>query len=180
MMVMTAKVDKQKILIAVAGLVIVIIALAAFLGGGSDAEPTAAPVTTNDGRVQFLKDFGWQVAASPVESSQVKIPKDTTEVFERYNALQKSQGYDLSQYAGKTVMRYVYKITNYPGATEPVYATLLVYKGSIIGGDVTDTAAKGVIQGFRMPESTPAPTAAPTTPPTEAADATKATAPTTP
>ena len=25
-------------------------------------------------------------------------------------------------------MRYVYKINNYPGATEPVYATLLVYK----------------------------------------------------
>lgn len=175
MMVMTAKVDKQKILIAVAGLVIVIIALAAFLGGGGDAEPTAA-ITTNDGRVQFLKDFGWQVAASPVESSQVKIPKDTTEVFERYNALQKSQGYDLSQYAGKTVMRYVYKITNYPGATEPVYATLLVYKGSIIGGDVTDTAAKGVIQGFRMPERTPAPTV----PPTEANPATEATSPTAP
>ncbi len=178
MMVMTAKVDKQKIAIAVAGLVIAVIALVAFLGGGRDAEPTAAAsVTTNDGRVQFLKDFGWQVAASPVESSQVKIPKDTTEVFERYNALQKSQGYDLSQYAGKTVMRYVYKITNYPGATEPVYATLLVYKGSIIGGDVTDTAAKGVIQGFRMPESTPAPATAPTAPPKQAADATETTSP---
>jgi hypothetical protein len=48
-------------------------------------------------------------------------------------------------------MRYVYRINNYPGATEPVYATLLVYKNQIIGGDITDTSAKGQIRGFRMP-----------------------------
>ena len=49
------------------------------------------------------------------------------------------------------MLRYVYKIKNYPGAADPVYATLLVYKGTTIGGDVTDTGAKGVVQGFRMP-----------------------------
>ena len=32
-----------------------------------------------------------------------------------------------------------------------VYATLLIYKDKVIGGDVTDTAAKGHIRGFRMP-----------------------------
>ena len=48
-------------------------------------------------------------------------------------------------------MRYVYKIRNYPGAKDPVYATLLMYKDQIIGGDVTDTSAKGVIRGFKMP-----------------------------
>lgn len=166
MMVMTAKVDKKKIGIAVAAVVAVILGLIALLGGDSDAQPTAAAsVTTNDGRLQFLQSFGWQAATSPVESSQVKIPKDTTEVFERYNALQKSQGYDLSEYAGKTVMRYVYKITNFPGATEPVYATLLVYKDKIIGGDVTDTSAKGVIQGFKMPQAnTPVTPTVPTEP----------------
>ena len=78
----------------------------------------------------------------------MKIPQEQSEVYKRYNALQKSQGYDLSQYAGKTVMRYVYKINNFPGATEPVYATLLIYKNQVIGGDITDTGAKGVIQGF--------------------------------
>ncbi len=154
MMVMTAKVDMKKILLVLGGIALVIIALIMLLGGGSEAEATAAPgVSSNDGRVKFLTDFGWEVAASPVESSQVKIPKETTEVFERYNALQKSQGYDLSQFAGKTAMRYVYKITNYPGATEPVYATVLVYKNQVIGGDVTDTAAGGHIRGFQMPES---------------------------
>jgi hypothetical protein len=65
-------------------------------------------------------------------------------------------------------MRYVYKLQNYPGATEPVYATVLVRGDQVIGGDVTDTAAKGVIQGFKMPKSvTPAPTLPPATTPAE-------------
>lgn len=165
MMVMTAKVNIKKVLIAVAAAVAVILALILLLGGGGDSEPTAAStISSNDSRVNFLKEFGWQVTSSPTESSQVRIPEKQSEVFDRYNALQKSQGYDLSQYAGKTAMRYVYKINNFPGATEPVYATLLVYKDQIIGGDVTNTAAKGAIQGFKMP--TTEPTAPATTQPT--------------
>ena len=170
MMVMTAKVDKKKIIMALAAAAVLIVALIMLFGGGEDATPTAAPsLSTNDGRVQFLQSFGWEVANSPVESGQVRIPAETTEVFERYNALQKSQGYDLSQYAGKTVMRYGYKINNFPGATEPVYATLLIYKDQVVGGDVTDTAAKGVIRGFKMPESTTTPPATQETTPSATA-----------
>ena len=155
MMVMTAKVDMKKIAIILAAVVGVILAIVLLFGGNDDTAATGTTaVSNNDSRVKFLTDFGWEVSTSPTESSQVRIPEDQTEVFERYNALQKSQGYDLSQYAGKTVMRYVYKINNFPGATEPVYATLLVYKNQIIGGDITNTAAKGVIQGFKKQEST--------------------------
>lgn len=166
MLVMTARVDKKKIILALAAVAVLIAALIMLFGGGDDVSATASTsLSTNDTRVKFLTDFGWQASSSPVESSQVRIPSDSTEVFERYNALQKSQGYDLSQYAGKTVMRYVYKIQNYPNATEPVYATLLIYKDQIIGGDITDTAAKGVIRGFKMPENTaPQPTSANTVP----------------
>lgn len=154
MMFMTARVDLKKILL-ILGIIAAVIAGILWITGGDEDVTTSAPsVGTNEGRVKFLQDFGWEVAASPVESSQVKIPKETSEVFERYNNLQKSQGYDLSQYAGKNVMRFVYKITNYPGATEPVYATLLVHKDQVIGGDITDTAAKGQIRGFQMPAGT--------------------------
>ena len=172
MMVMTAKVDFKKIVIGLVAAAAVIVALILLFAKGGGAEETSAnAVTNNDARVQFLKNFGWDVDSSPTESSQVKIPEESTEVYDRYNALQKSQGYDLLPYAGKTVMRYVYKVNNYPGATEPVYATLLVYKNQVIGGDVTNTAAKGAVQGFKMPETTPEPTQVPTvqTEPTEAA-----------
>ena len=154
MMFMTAKVDLKKILLILAVIAGVILGAVWLLGGGEDVTTAAAAVSNNEERVKFLQDFGWQVAASPVESSRVKIPESTSEIFDRYNNLQKSQGYDLSRYAGKNVMRYVYKITNYPGATEPVYATLLVCKDQVIGGDITDTAAKGKIQGFKMHDTT--------------------------
>jgi hypothetical protein len=150
MMFMTARVDLKKILLILGAIAALILGAIWMFSGDEDVTTAAPAVSTNDGRVEFLKSFGWEVAASPVESSQVKIPKETSEVFDRYNRLQQSQGYDLTQFAGKNVMRFVYKITNYPGATEPVYATLLVYKNQVIGGDITDTAAKGQIRGFKM------------------------------
>ncbi len=154
MLVMTARVDKKKIAIALAGIVALVVILV-LLFGGKDAAPASGVTTVanNDDRVNFLAGFGWDVTSSPVESSQVRIPEKASQVFDRYNALQKSQGYDLSNYAGTTVMRYVYKINNYPGATEPVYATLLISKNQIIGGDITDTSAKGAIRGFKMPST---------------------------
>ena len=153
MMVMTAKVDIKKIIAALAAVAGVIIALVLLLGGKETSAPTAAPsVAGNDGRVQFLQNLGWEVSASPVESGQVRIPKEQNQVFSRYNDLQKSAGYDLSQYAEKTVMRYVYKVNNYPGATEPVYATLLVYKNQVIGGDITNTAANGSMHALKKAE----------------------------
>ena len=151
MMVMTAKVDMKKIALILGAIAAVIVALILLLGDGEETQTTSAkPVSNNDARVGFLTNFGWEVASSPVESGQVRIPEEASEVFDRYNKLQKSQGYDLTQYAGKNVMRYVYKINNFPGATEPVYATVLVYKSQIIGGDITDTAAGGKVQGFKV------------------------------
>ena len=151
MMFMTAKVDIKKTLLALAAAVALIVGII-FLFGGNDAAPTAGDaVSGNDARVQFLKNYGWEVAQSPVESGQVRIPEKSTAVYDRYNALQKTQGFDLSQYAGKIVMRYVYKINNFPGATEPVYATLLVYKNEVIGGDVTDICPGGQVRTFKMP-----------------------------
>ena len=163
MMVMTAKVDIKKVLIVLAVIAAVIIGIIA-LSGGDDtptAATSAATMASNDDRVRFLTQLGWQVSTSPTESSQVRIPKDSSEVFDRYNALQISQGYDLTPYMGKNVMRYVYKVEKYPNATEPVYATLLIHKNQIIGGDITDTAAKGLIQGLKKATATVPPTSSP-------------------
>ena len=151
MLIMTAKVDKKKIAIALLAAIVLIGGIIMLFSGGESTPTGTNAVSDNDARVAFLKSFGWDVVSSPVESSQVRIPEKSGDVFARYNELQKSQGYDLSAYAGKTVMRYVYKIKNYPAATEPVFATILVYKDQIIGGDVTDTGAKGVVRGFKMP-----------------------------
>ena len=149
MMVMTAKVNLKKIALLLGAAALVIIALMTLTG--NRAQTTGAAVSDNDARVKFLESFGWDVAASPVESGRVRIPAEQSEVFDRYAQLQKQQGYDLTPYAGKTAMRYVYQVTNYPEAAEPVYATLLVYKNQIIGGDITNTGPEGRIHGFAIP-----------------------------
>lgn len=162
MMMMTAKVNIKKVLIGLIAAAVLIIGLLSLLGK-DETDSAVTTMSDNDSRVQFLESLGWQVTTSPKEASQVKIPAEQSPVYSRYNDLQKSQGYDLSQYAGKNVMRYVYEIQNYPGAEQPVYATLLVYKNQIIGGDVTNTAEKGAVHGLKNPaamaqENTSAPT----------------------
>ena len=158
MLMMTAKVNKKKLLLGLAVLAAAIVAVI-LLFGGKDAPTSVSTVKNNDDRVRFLESYGWDVATSPTESCQVRIPSGSSEVFQRYNALQKTMGYDLSEYAGQTVMRYVYKVKNYPGASEPVYATILIANNQVIGGDITDTGPGGKIQGFKMPEPpTPAAT----------------------
>ena len=151
MMILTAKVNMKKVLIVLGAIAALLIGIIVLFGGeDATTTPTSATVSDNDSRVSFLNGFGWEVTTSPLESGQVRIPTETTEVFDRYNQLQEAQGYDLTQYAGKKVMRYVYKVTNYPGATDPVFATVLVYKNQIIGGDITNTASGGKIQSFKL------------------------------
>ena len=129
--------------------------LLAFLGFlllrscGSDRTAAAA---TNEQRVAYLNSLGWQVEPEPVKTQQVTVPADPSEVFLRYNELQISQGYDLLQYSGKELTRYVYRITNYPDESGVYYATLLVKDGQVVGADVASSAKTGVMHGLKMPE----------------------------
>ena len=87
MLVMTAKVDIKKIAIILAAVVVLITGVI-LLFGGDDAQPTIAPsLSTNEGRVKFLTDLGWDVVVSPAETSQVKVPAASSDVFTRYNTL---------------------------------------------------------------------------------------------
>ena len=172
MVVLTAKVDFKKLMLILGLVAAALLALILFFGNSEETFRTdGQDLSSNDGRVRFLQSFGWEVVSSPKESGQVLIPAQSNDVFDRYNALQKCQSYDLSKFAGKKVMRYVYEVKNYPGATEPVYATLLVHKNKVIGGDITNTAPGGKIQGFQMPKGAAAPTA-PTGQPTQSTQGT--------
>ena len=159
MMIVSAKVSKRKLLTGVLVAVGVILLLV-FLGGKADANDTNAPdapVTdseagTNQQRLAFLQSFGWEVSEAPEETQEVRIPETFNEVFTRYNQLQQSQGYDLQPYAGKAAKRYVYRILNHPNGPD-YFATVLVHKNEIIGGDVTGTGQGGSMHGFAMPET---------------------------
>ena len=77
MMIITAKVDLKKILTVVGIVVLLLIGAIWLFGGDEDSTTTAAPAgASNEQRVQYLKNFGWDVTATPVETSQVKIPSN--------------------------------------------------------------------------------------------------------
>lgn len=103
---------------------------------------------TNDGRAEFLRNFGYEIDPTPLEEKEIVIPSEFDSVFTGYNELQKLQGLDLSRYKRKTVTRYTYEITNYDGYDGRVFANLFVYRGRVIGGDVCTEAQDGFIHGF--------------------------------
>ena len=161
MVIMTAKVSKRKILIV--GLLLILAAAVLVTCLKKSSAPETPPdtaeeiteVSSNEARVAFLEQFGWTVAEEPVQTQQVRVPEDPSEVFLRYNDLQRSQGYDLLGYSGKTLTRYVYQITNYPGQDGVYFATLLIYNDSVVGGDVASSRQNGVMHGFSMPAAQP-------------------------
>ena len=105
-------------------------------------------VKTSEDRIQFLEQFGWTVESEPVEEAEITIPADFDKVMQSYNELQKQQGMDLSKYRNKDMMRYTYKITNYPDYGGTVYANLLIFKNRVVGGDICSSDVGGFIHGF--------------------------------
>ncbi|MBQ4066446.1 MAG: DUF4830 domain-containing protein, partial [Clostridia bacterium] len=108
---------------------------------------------TEGARMDFLRQFGWEVGDACVEEVEVQIPADFDKILNAYNEIQKSQGLDLSKYKGKTVQRYTYEIKNYPDYDGTVYANIIIYKNRVIGGDVYSADVSGFIQGFEMPKT---------------------------
>lgn len=115
---------------------------ASVLGGGID-------FSSNKNRVGFLKNLGWKVSDNPVEVVEITIPQTFGKVYNNYNSIQRAQGFDLSEYKGKRAKRWTYSISNYPGINEGVRANLIVYDGSLIGGDVSSVKTNGFMQGLR-------------------------------
>ncbi len=109
-------------------------------------------IKTNEDRIKFLEQFGWQVENEPVEEVTVKIPKTFDNVLTSYNNIQLHQGLDLTKYSGKEVSRYTYKVTNYPDYTGNVIANVIVYRNRVIGGDVCSSDVDGFIRDFTFPE----------------------------
>lgn len=150
MFIYTAKLSKGKMAI-VAAIAATVILLMIFLmnrGTGTSMETAAPKLSTPESRVEFLSSCGYTVSPQPIRTQEVLIPKEFTEVYDQYNTLQQSQGFDLTKHRGKKVMQYVYTIENWPEEnSDPVYATLLVYKNKLIGADIS----RGGEDGFLRP-----------------------------
>ena len=144
-MVLSVGANKKRILAVV---LLVALAAAAFFFIPRGEKKAACPAMTNEERVAFLQCFGWQVEPEPVETREVAIPAEFSDIYNAYNEMQKAQGFDLAPLKGEPVTQYRYRVTNYPDADGEVYATLLVREGVVVGGDVALDTADGFMHGF--------------------------------
>ena len=122
----------------------------AVLGEGAVVASAAAyevdysGIKTNEDRVKFIESFGIRVDSEPIEEEAFAMPESFDRVILGYNELQKKQGLDLSRYSKKRVTRYTYKVTNY-NSDGDVYANLFVWRGRIIGCDVSSADPEGFV-----------------------------------
>ena len=108
-------------------------------------------VKTNEDRIAYLEGYGWTVSSEPISVEELIIPEKFDETYTQYLQLQSDQGFDLTKYCGKRVKRYTYEVTNYPTGETGIQAGLLIYKNTVVGGDVLSPELGGFIHGLERP-----------------------------
>ncbi len=105
--------------------------------------------STNRMIVEYVTRLGWQVNPSPGSISHLTIPEEFDVVYDTYNAVQKSSGFDLTPFKGKTVVRYTYEVQNHTESdTSQVILGVLVYEKRIIAGDISSVNSGGFLHGI--------------------------------
>ena len=156
MFIFTAKFNRKKAIALILALAVVLCAiiLTASHSSRRDAgQPVSlSGVARNNGqRVEFLRSLGWEVDEDAIDEQDVIIPRTFTGVYEEYNKLQLSQGFDLSQFGGVEATRYTYNVLNFPGYESNVVADIIIYRGEVIAGNVQSTARDGFMVGLKFP-----------------------------
>lgn len=105
---------------------------------------------THKERMEFISQFGWQVDEEPVQVKEVIIPQEFDDVYTAYNDIQRSQGFDLTEFAGERAKCWTYTVKNYEGYEnqECIQINIMVYDGQVIGGDVCSVELDGFMHGF--------------------------------
>ena len=157
MFIFTAKLHRGRILAvaAAAAAVCGVLAGVNILGAGAAVSTAASPkgVKSNEDRVAYLESYGWEVSEEPISVEELLVPEEFDETYAQYLELQSAQGFDLTQYCGKRVRRYTYEVTNYPTGETGIQAGLLIYKNTVVGGDVLSAQLGGFIHGLEKPGS---------------------------
>lgn len=92
---------------------------------------------TVGGECGFLKNFGLKPDADSRQSESIVIPSEFNSAYEEYNQLQKQIGLNLENFKGKETEKITYTLENSENK-EDKFAVLLVCKGRVIGGHLTN------------------------------------------
>ena len=112
-------------------------------------EITGVVAPTAEDRIGYLKSLGWD--ASDEFEDTVTIPEEFDEVFSHYNSLQTECGFDLSNFKGKTLRRFIYTVSEHPEKKpdDVVKAELLLDENNeIVGGSIYSLRLDGFMTGL--------------------------------
>ena len=128
--------------------VILITAVTAVICTVSADEPdgsTAALVAA------FIEENGYKVS-SPL-TKEITIPSEFSDVYEKYNELQRRQGFDLRRHKGKSAVSYTFNVTGYVDKNgkpdSDVQIHIIVCDGKIVAADIASTKLDGFMEGIR-------------------------------
>lgn len=136
--------DSKKVfaIFAVASVAVAVVCIISMISVQSSLPDTATcdelgcyslKLDKDDEQCAFLQQFG----LSPVkitDSCEVIIPTEFNDTYEQYNELQKEIGLDLEKFKGKSAQKITYELKN----SKTKFAVLLIYKGKVIGGHLTN------------------------------------------
>lgn len=159
MFIFTFKLDKRRLTVTVTVIILALILGITLLlqAGTKDIFSTVengirykfTGVKTNEDRINFLKQFGWEVEERALEVMEVQIPEEFDSVYANYNKMQSEVGLDLQKYMGQRVKRYTYKVSNHPSNdVDGVRANILIYKDRVIAGDIMTTKLDGFMHSL--------------------------------
>lgn len=117
----------------------------------STAEVLGNTTASADPFRDYLASFGWETDGSQPTAEEVTLPDTFGAVYADYLTCQRACGFSLEDYAGKTVTRYSYRVTNYPTGEQAVLADLLVYQGEVVGGDIRSADLDGFLHSLIYP-----------------------------
>lgn len=142
------KLTKKKTVVLAVALIFVFF-LSLFVGYKQEYMPTKSAFVCNnaDDVATYLKSF--DVDCDEFHVDEITVPHEFGEVYSSYNSIQKEQGFDLSEYKGKTLTRYTAKMNNYPDSNGDIFAEVLVYNKLIVGADIYSVSSNGFIVALK-------------------------------
>ncbi|MBQ4118846.1 MAG: DUF4830 domain-containing protein [Clostridia bacterium] len=102
---------------------------------------------TNAQRVEYIKSLKVMLLSDDYKMKTVTIPMEFGKVYENYNKLQLSGDFDLRDYKGKEVQVYTYNCDG------DKVINLMIYKGRLIGGDISETRLNGNMKALVVDEN---------------------------
>ena len=100
--------------------------------------------STNAARIGYINGLGYTADDTAAVSKEIVIPTTFSQVYSEYNKLQKTAGFDLLPYRGKTATVYTY-----PSADGgELVINLIVSDKLIIGGDFSSVRIDGEMKAL--------------------------------